>query len=107
ASSWLLGRGSASAIAVAEPSVSRRHAVIAHRGHDEFFVMDVGSRNGTQVDNRAIVPGTRHRLRDGTLLQLGDMQVEFFVTQTRGEIAPLDIEDTEGPTEATGLGPTW
>ena len=107
ASSWLFGRGSACAVSVAEPSVSRRHAVIGYRGDAEFFIMDVGSRNGTQVNSVAITAGTRQRLQDGTLIQLGDLRVEFFIARTRTDLSHLDLTDGEGPTEATGLGSTW
>ncbi len=47
---WMvIGRGRSADILIAEPTISRAHAVI---GHDDegFFVQDLGSTNGTRVN---------------------------------------------------------
>ncbi len=78
ASSWLIGRGATCAINVGERSVSRRHAVIGYHPEDGFFVMDLGSRNGTRVDQTSLEAGKRQGLQDGALVQIGDLTLEFF-----------------------------
>ncbi|MGB3613226.1 MAG: FHA domain-containing protein [Elainellaceae cyanobacterium] len=103
ASSWLIGRGSTCAITVAEPSVSRRHAIIGHHFQDGFFVMDLGSRNGTRVSKAALVAGNRQQLQDGTLIQFGDLRIEFFAAQHGGEMVTGDLSAEDGKTEATGI----
>jgi len=100
ASSWLIGRGSTCAITVAEPSVSRRHAVIGHHFQDGFFMMDLGSRNGTRADKVALAAGNRQHLKDGTLIQIGDLMVEFFAAQHQGDAVTGDLGESEGRTEA-------
>ena len=46
-----IGRASENLVVVADPVVSARHAAITARG-DRWFVEDLGSTNGTQVNDR-------------------------------------------------------
>jgi len=46
-----IGRGSDNLVVVADPVVSARHAAITSRG-DRWFVEDLGSTNGTQVNDQ-------------------------------------------------------
>jgi hypothetical protein len=46
-----IGRGSDNQVVVADPIVSARHAAITSRG-DRWFVEDLGSTNGTQVNDQ-------------------------------------------------------
>ncbi len=50
--------------------VSRIHADIRIEG-DAFYLEDVGSSNGTYVNNMPLPPGNRHRLRVGDRIALG------------------------------------
>ncbi len=50
--------------------VSRIHADIRVEG-DAYYLEDVGSSNGTYVNNMPLPPGNRHRLRAGDRITLG------------------------------------
>lgn len=50
--------------------VSRIHADIRVEG-DAFYIEDVGSANGTYINNLPLLPGNRHRLRVGDRIALG------------------------------------
>ena len=63
-----IGRAENVDIRVADPSVSRYHASIAHRTDGRFVVRDLGSARGTWVDGR---PAMETALRDGSRLRLG------------------------------------
>lgn len=79
-SSWLVGRHTTCAIAIPHPSVSRCHAVIGHHATDGMCITDLGSSNGTWVNRHKLAPAERRKLRDGDLVQFGQLQVEFFVS---------------------------
>jgi predicted component of type VI protein secretion system len=66
----LLGRSQAAPIRFADPTVSRRHAVL-HRLDDgaTWIVTDLASTHGTRVNGRPVRTATA--LRDGDHLQLG------------------------------------
>lgn len=61
-----------------EEGVSRKHAKIYQRGN-RFLVEDVGSANGTYLNNQRITPHLPYVLQEGDMLQLGRLQmvVEF------------------------------
>lgn len=97
ASSWLVGRSSACAIAILEPTVSRCHAVIGHYSGTEFYIMDMGSSNGTRVNRRRLAQLERQPLKDGDLIEFGCIRVEFFVAysqKTRSSTALPKIDVT-------------
>ena len=50
--------------------VSRVHAHIRIEG-DVYYIEDVGSSNGTYINNLPLAPGNRHRLRSGDRIALG------------------------------------
>ena len=57
-----------------EEGVSRRHAKIYQMGN-RIFVEDVGSANGTFLNNKRITPYLPHLLQEGDTLQLGRLRL--------------------------------
>jgi adenylate cyclase len=75
ASSCVLGRAPASHVVLADGRVSRRHAVVHDQGDGEFWLVDLGSSNGTYVNDRRIAQPTR--LYDRDRIQLGPFTLTF------------------------------
>lgn len=90
--SWLIGRNSSCAIAIMNRSISRCHAVIGRCSERGFYIMDVGSSNGTRVNRRRLVPHEQHFLKDGDLLEFSSLRVEFFVAGEQSQ--PTQLQDT-------------
>ncbi len=76
ASLWKLGRGSQSAIVLEDDLVSRNHAMVQRMDNGEYFLIDMGSRNGSFVNEKRV--STPLALRDGDRLALGNAQMVFF-----------------------------
>ena len=70
----VIGRGSTPDFAILDPTISRRHASVERRGAI-YFVSDLGSGNGTRVNDVRIEAPTP--LSDGDRIQLGDVQIRF------------------------------
>jgi FHA domain len=70
-----IGRADENQIRLDHPSVSRRHAVMRRHGL-RFSVGDVGSINGTYVDQKIIM--TETRLRSRQELQIGIFRLLFI-----------------------------
>jgi hypothetical protein len=68
-----IGRSETSEIVLADPSVSREHAVVEIRA-GEPVVRDLGSTNGTFVNGRRV---RAQSLRDGDELVLGSTKMRF------------------------------
>lgn len=60
--------------------VSRIHADIRVEG-DTYYLEDVGSSNGTYVNNLPLPMGNRHRLRPGDRISLGKGDKVSFIFQ--------------------------
>ncbi len=60
--------------------VSRIHADIRVEG-DAHYIEDVGSSNGTYINNLPLLPGNRHRLRPGDRISLGKGDMMTFIFQ--------------------------
>lgn len=83
AASWLLGRSVNSAIVIRDTCISRQHAVIGHVFGTDFYITDVGSSNGSWVNHRRLAHLERCPLKDGDLIQLGPVQIEFFIANSQ------------------------
>jgi pSer/pThr/pTyr-binding forkhead associated (FHA) protein len=76
----LIGRGENAGLLLPGSPVSRQHARVWTSG-GRFWVEDLGSRNGTFVNGRRIAGPTG--LRDGDVLQVGDVELHFRVVGRR------------------------
>ncbi len=75
ATAWTLGRDEDNAIVLTDPSVSRQHALLQYLDDNSIYLIDLGSRNGSFVNNRRVSIPTL--LQDGDQLTLGQSEIEF------------------------------
>ena len=73
-----IGRDAAVDVTFDIPEVSRSHAVITRRG-DDYYLQDLGSTNGTYVNEKKIVG--QHRLQSGDTIMLSDAVHMLFAVQ--------------------------
>ena len=69
------GRSPANAVVVADDGVSRRHALVHAQEGGEFWLVDLGSANGTYLNSRRLTRPTR--LRDGDVIEIGPFRQTF------------------------------
>jgi len=82
---FVIGRHSASDLAVADGRLSREHAVIERSG-DEWFIDDKGSSNGTDLNDEPVFERTR--LSDGDRLSLGGFRIAVSIVSKTENTAP-------------------
>ena len=119
-----LGRSSSNDVVIDDGKVSRRHALVHRQDESEFWVIDLGSGNGTYLNGRRVTQPTR--LTNGDTLLLGEATLTFhhvagrpisepsrsrISAQTIINIKSLDcwflVADIKGSTQlATRLSPT-
>lgn len=80
-----IGRSSENQIVVRDEQVSRKHATIT-RTPNGWTIADLGSRNGTQVDNMTIAGP--HELQEGETIGVGACRITFSHTLDGGFSAP-------------------
>jgi diguanylate cyclase (GGDEF)-like protein len=91
-----IGRGSNNEVVVRSDAVSRQHAQLERRGA-EFVVSDLGSTNGTFINNERKRP-QNSRLTGGDLLRVGDTVFKYLSgsdieTQYHAVIGHMAVSD--------------
>ncbi|MDX2227304.1 MAG: adenylate/guanylate cyclase domain-containing protein [Verrucomicrobiae bacterium] len=84
-----IGRAPQNAIRIEGTMVSRRHALVHLQGDHEFWVVDLGSSNGTYVNGRRIQQPCQ--IKNGDSVQVGEHNFSFFQKmETSGGSGPSD-----------------
>lgn len=68
-----IGRETDNTIVIPNPTVSRHHARIEQRG-GEYWLIDLGSINGTSINGRRLQAGPGRKLNDNDIIRIGDQQ---------------------------------
>lgn len=91
--SWVAGRSDDADLVLADDTVSRKHARI-YESRGALWLRDLGSRNGTMLNGRAV---QHHRLREGDRITIGAslLRVDSASVQT------LELAKGPGPEEIT------
>jgi len=91
-----IGRTAGNTIPIKETASSRTHCQVS-RKPDGWYVQDLGSRNGTQVNKQNV---SEHRLTDGDVIQIGKTRLVFMtgaVTASEPSIRPFADDAPKAP----------
>lgn len=79
---WTVGRGEENNFVLPDRWISRNHAMLQRMETGEFYLIDLGSRNGSFVNGRRVsVPVTLH---NGDRLTFGQTELEFYYPDLGG-----------------------
>lgn len=87
-----MGRDRTNEIVLADPKVSRSHAVVRQLGDGRHYLMDMGSRNGTFVNDRRVLMPCE--LEDKDVIRIGAQSLRF--SQETGEPESVSSETPAG-----------
>ncbi len=72
---WTIGRGEDNNLVLSDRWISRNHAMLQCTESGEFYLIDLGSRNGSFVNGRRVsIPVTLHH---GDRLTFGETEIQF------------------------------
>jgi len=80
-----IGRDAVNQYPIEETFVSRRHAVIVKEKNDEFWLMDLGSTNGTLLNGKLVEKPVR--LLNGDEILIGNHSLIFHLGEIDDSIA--------------------
>ncbi len=88
---WLVGRDRRVNIPIREQCMSRIHAAIHYVPNEGFYLVDLGSTNGSFVNSEPVFE--RQLLKDGDQIRLGSVAISFFTCPTSQTLksAPPEI----------------
>jgi diguanylate cyclase (GGDEF)-like protein/PAS domain S-box-containing protein len=78
--SWSMGRSVDSTVVLSDRWASRDHAEIQLMDHGEYYLVDLGSGNGSFVNGQRVTMPVH--LKDGDLLMIGRTEIEFQAHNT-------------------------
>lgn len=73
--SCTIGRSAGNTVALENDHISRKHAVIQLQGQGEFWIVDLGSSNGTYVNGRRMTRPIA--LKTGDVIEMAGSRIEF------------------------------
>jgi len=88
-----LGRSSACEVALNDTECSRRHALINPQAGGEFWIVDLGSTNGTHVNGRRLVRPTQ--LTNGDRILVGRSELIFRGSASQAPVKKRTASDTQ------------
>ncbi|MDJ0715155.1 MAG: adenylate/guanylate cyclase domain-containing protein [Prochloraceae cyanobacterium] len=94
---WTIGRSKGNNFVIPDQWISRNHAMLQTTSNGDFYLIDLGSRNGTFVNGRRVsIPVI---LRDSDDLTLGKTKLEFHspIAESRKN-KPITGIDADTPT---------
>ncbi|MEZ4447505.1 MAG: FHA domain-containing protein [Polyangiaceae bacterium] len=98
----LVGRGPQCALRIDDPKVSSEHARLRYKS-GAWYVRDLGSSNGTQVDDTPLMPGRERRLESGARLCFGSRDVEWQLVDDASPAVAARHADGRRVTLADGI----
>ncbi len=91
---WTLGRGKDCTIVLSDRWVSRRHALVQQLDNGDYYLIDLGSRNGCTLNGAKIsVPSL---LKTGDRIALGKTVIEFRSGQSQSTLPPHPLNSNTG-----------
>ncbi|MCU0525978.1 MAG: adenylate/guanylate cyclase domain-containing protein [Elainella sp. Prado103] len=90
---WTFGRGDDNNFVLPDRWISRNHAMLQRIETGEFYLIDMGSRNGSFVNGRRVsVPVT---LQTGDRLTFGQTELEFYAPEVEVLPEPTGSVDSQ------------
>ncbi|MEJ2724513.1 MAG: GGDEF domain-containing protein [Deltaproteobacteria bacterium] len=86
----VIGRGSECDISIIDRSLSRSHAEVFKKEGGRCYIKDLGSTNGTYLNDWKVIPGKALTIKNGDFLKLGNMIFKFI---SRGKLDSVFHED--------------
>lgn len=93
-----VGRDSANAVAIIDPSVSRKHCLLRREEDGRFLIKDLDSRNGTLVNG---VPVKEQWLHHGDEISTGDSSFLFLIEEEDRTTPASQVEFDDQPAAET------
>jgi phosphoserine phosphatase RsbU/P len=98
----VIGRAPECDIVLDPFGVSRRHAEIKREG-SKFFLVDLGSRNKTKLNDTEVTPQQNHLLRQGDRINICDIEFVYLneAEQTKPETGVFIVTETAQESDST------
>jgi adenylate cyclase len=87
---FTIGRGSACDLVIKDARASRNHALLRPLGRGNYFLLDLGSANGTFLNGRLVTAPVQ--LNDEDVIVIADCTLKFLAPDLRPITSPLGTD---------------
>jgi two-component system, cell cycle response regulator len=98
-----IGRGAECEIPILDGSLSRKHAQAFKKGAGQYYIKDLGSTNGTFINDRKLLPGKATEMKDGDFVKLGNIIFKFIAKGKIDNVFHKDILTLAMRDDLTGI----
>jgi diguanylate cyclase (GGDEF)-like protein len=98
----VIGRGSGAEIPILDRSLSREHAQVLKSVSGRFYIKDLGSTNGTYLNERKLTPHRAAVVKDGDFLKVGNVIFKFVAKGKIDNVFHKDILNLATRDDLTG-----
>jgi adenylate cyclase len=88
-----VGRGETNDVSLADPQASRSHALLRGTGEDQYYLIDLGSTNGTSINGKRVVVPVL--LKNGDKIKIGTTSLTFLLPKAEEKTAEEIPEDDD------------
>ena len=99
-----IGRAPANQLVLADEKASRKHALIHRQGENEYWLVDLGSSNGSYLDGRRVSQPVV--LHDGSVIRIGSSTL-LFRQKTETSSPSAEPHWSEGTVHDIRIAPCW
>ena len=98
----LIGRLDSSQLKISLSDVSSKHAIISYKSNGELYIKDLGSSNGTFINDKKIAPDKEYLFKQEDIIIVGSAVLTFIIDQVK----PAEVKQVEKKEEPSKQVPS-
>jgi pSer/pThr/pTyr-binding forkhead associated (FHA) protein len=96
---YTVGRADDCDICISAPTVSGHHCTLVKLDDGSYAIEDLGSTNGSKVNDQLLEPGNAVKLKNGDIFQIGNVEILFDDIEGAREesrtVSVIDLDDVD------------
>ena len=101
---FIIGRGEDAHLRPTSDLISRKHCAITI-GRGQVTIEDMGSRNGTFVNEEQLPDNTKHVVKIGDILKVGRLQFELLIDHAEAGLKKTKVQSVAEAAQRTATTP--
>ena len=96
---YTVGRADDCDVCISAPTVSGHHCTLVKLDDGSYAIEDLGSTNGSKVNDQILQPGNSVKLNNGDIIQIGSVEILFDDIEGAREesrtVSVIDLDDVD------------
>ncbi len=96
---YTVGRADDCDVCISAPTVSGHHCTLVKLDDGSYAIEDLGSTNGSKINDQVLQPGNSVKLNNGDIIQIGSVEILFDDIEGAREesrtVSVIDLDDVD------------